>query len=61
MKNRHEPATITVHVPMTFTIRGGRKMIISDSSYPGERLHRSVEGASITLQAVSASCVAKNE
>ena len=31
MKNSTEPATITVHVPMTFTIRGGRKMIISDA------------------------------
>lgn len=31
MKNSAVPATITVHVPMTFTIRGGRKMIISDT------------------------------
>jgi hypothetical protein len=30
MKNSDEPVTITVCVPMTFTIRGGRKMIISD-------------------------------
>jgi hypothetical protein len=25
-----EKSTITVHVPMTFTVRGGRKMIISE-------------------------------
>jgi hypothetical protein len=25
-----KPATITVHVPMTFTVRGGRKTIISE-------------------------------
>jgi hypothetical protein len=31
MKNPAQPTTITVHVPMTFTIRGGRKMIISDA------------------------------
>lgn len=31
MKNSSVPATITVHVAMTFTIRGGRKMIISDA------------------------------
>jgi hypothetical protein len=31
MKNSSVPATITVHVPMTFIIRGGRKMIISDA------------------------------
>jgi hypothetical protein len=30
VKNSTNPATITVHVPLTFTIRGGRKMIISD-------------------------------
>ena len=30
MKSSTDRATITVHVPMTFTIRGGRKMIISD-------------------------------
>lgn len=28
MKGPTEPTTITVHVPMTFTIRGGRKAII---------------------------------
>src|SRR3984957_1326778 len=32
MKDSAEPATITVHVPMTFTIRGSRKMIISDAA-----------------------------
>jgi hypothetical protein len=32
VKSSTEPATITVHVPMTFTIRGGRKMIISEVS-----------------------------
>jgi len=26
-----EPSTITVHVPMTFTIRGGRKTVISEA------------------------------
>src|ERR1017187_10938412 len=26
-----EPTTITVHVPMTFTVRGGRKTILSDA------------------------------
>lgn len=31
MKSHTEPRTITVHVPMTFTIHGGRKMIISDA------------------------------
>jgi hypothetical protein len=31
MKNSSEPVTITVHVPMTFAIRGGRKMILSDA------------------------------
>jgi hypothetical protein len=51
MKSRHAPATITVHVPMAFAIRGGRKMIISDIPHsPSERLHQSVEGASITLK-----------
>jgi len=30
MKSSAQPATITVHVPMTFTIRGGHKTIISD-------------------------------
>ena len=51
MKNRHAPATITVHVPMAFAIRGGRKMIISDIPHnPGERLHQSVEGAWTTLK-----------
>jgi len=51
MKSRHAPATITVHVPMAFTIRGGRKMIISDIPHnPGERLHQSVEGAWTTLK-----------
>jgi hypothetical protein len=50
VKNRHTPATVTVHVPMAFTIRGGRKMIISDIPHnPGERLHHSVEGAWTTL------------
>ena len=51
MKSRHESATITVHVPMAFTIRGGRKMIISDNPHkPGEGLHQSVEDAKITLK-----------
>jgi hypothetical protein len=31
MKNSAQPATITVHVPIRFVIRGGRKMIISDA------------------------------
>jgi hypothetical protein len=31
MKSSSVPATITIHVPMTFTIHGGRKMIISDA------------------------------
>jgi hypothetical protein len=31
MKNSSVPTTITVRVPMTFTIRGGRKMIISNA------------------------------
>ena len=26
-----DQTTITVHVPMTFTVRGGRKTIISDA------------------------------
>jgi hypothetical protein len=30
VKSSTDPAAITVHVPMTFTIRGGRKTIISD-------------------------------
>jgi hypothetical protein len=30
MKSSAQPSTITVHVPMTFAIRGGRKMIISE-------------------------------
>ena len=51
MKSRHESATITVHVPMAFTIRGGCKMIISDNPHkPGEGLHQSVEDAKITLK-----------
>ena len=51
MKSRHAPTTITVHVPMAFAIRGGRKMIISDIPHnPGERLHQSVEGAWTTLK-----------
>jgi hypothetical protein len=51
MKSRNAPATITVHVPMVFEIRGGRKMIISDIPHnPGERLHQSVEGAWSTLK-----------
>jgi hypothetical protein len=51
MKTRRAPATVTVHVPMTFTIRGGRKMIISDTPHnPDERLHQSVEGAWTTLK-----------
>jgi hypothetical protein len=32
VKSSTDPATITVHVPMTFTIRGGRKMVISEVS-----------------------------
>jgi hypothetical protein len=36
MKNSSEPATITVHVPMTFAIHGGRKTIISDVDGDGE-------------------------
>lgn len=36
---------------MAFTIRGGRKMIISDNPHkPGEGLHQSVEDAKITLK-----------
>jgi hypothetical protein len=35
MKSHTEPRTITVHVPMTFTIHGGRKMIISDADDDG--------------------------
>jgi hypothetical protein len=31
MKNSSDRATITVHVPMTFVIHGGRKLIISDA------------------------------
>jgi hypothetical protein len=51
MKSRHAPATITVHVPMAFAIRGGRKMIISDIPHnPSERLHQSVEVAWTTLK-----------
>jgi hypothetical protein len=51
MKSRHAPATITVHVPMVFAIRGGRKMIISDIPHnSGERLHQSAEGAWTTLK-----------
>jgi hypothetical protein len=30
VKRLAESSTITVHVPMTFTIRGGRKMVISE-------------------------------
>lgn len=41
MKSRTEPQTITVHVPMTFTIHGGRKMIISDvDGDGGPRQHK---------------------
>lgn len=29
-----EQTTITVHVPMTFTVRGGRKTILSDAAPP---------------------------
>lgn len=51
MKSRHAPATITVHVPMAFTIRGGRKMIISEIPHsPGEQFHQSVESAWTTLK-----------
>jgi hypothetical protein len=51
MKKRHAPATVTVYVPMTFAIRGGRKMIMSDIPHnPGERLHQSVEGAWTSLK-----------
>jgi hypothetical protein len=51
MKSRHAPATITIHVPMAFEIRGGRKMIISDNPHkPGEGLHQSVEDARITFK-----------
>jgi hypothetical protein len=51
MKSPHAPATIKVLVPMAFTIRGGRKMIISAIPHnPGERLHQSVEGACTTLK-----------
>jgi hypothetical protein len=35
MKSHTEPQTITVHVPMTFTVHGGRKMIISDADGDG--------------------------
>jgi hypothetical protein len=41
MKSHTEPRTITVHVPMTFTIHGGCKMIISDADGDGElRQHK---------------------
>lgn len=32
--NATDQATITVHVPMTFTVRGGRKTILSDAAPP---------------------------
>ena len=42
MKSRH--ASVTVHVPMAFAIRGGRKMIISEvPETPDEGLHPSLE------------------
>jgi hypothetical protein len=37
VKSSTDHATITVHVPMMFTIRGGRKMIISDADENSER------------------------
>jgi hypothetical protein len=44
LKSPTDHATITVHVPMMFTIRGGRKMIISEVlQAPGEGLHSSLE------------------
>jgi hypothetical protein len=44
VKRQTESTTITVHVPMTFTIRGGRKMIISDFlQTPDEGLRPSLE------------------
>ncbi|MFY9692348.1 MAG: hypothetical protein WBF24_00300 [Xanthobacteraceae bacterium] len=39
-------STVTVHVPMTFAIRGGRKTIISEEIYGAhERVHASNEAA----------------
>lgn len=32
MKNSADPETITVHVPMTFSTHGGRKLIISEAN-----------------------------
>jgi hypothetical protein len=36
-KQRAMPSTVTVHVPLTFTVRGGRKTIIGEVPYTATR------------------------
>jgi hypothetical protein len=36
-KQKFLPSTITVHVPLTFTVRGGRKTIIGEAFYAAPR------------------------
>lgn len=50
MKNSSQPAMITVHVPLTFTIRGGRKMIISDADEDGDFRHCKLQSRDVPRQ-----------
>ncbi len=36
-KRHQSPSTVTIHVPLTFTVRGGRKTIIGESSHPSPK------------------------
>lgn len=36
-KRQPTPSTVTVHVPLTFTVRGGRKTIIGELPYATPR------------------------
>ena len=40
MRSENRAQTVTVHVPMQFTLRGGRKTIISETAPTSAPLHR---------------------
>jgi hypothetical protein len=46
-KRHQAPSTVTIHVPLTFTVRGGRKTIIGEASHgsPSTRFDDSVSKA----------------
>ena len=36
-KRHPAPSIVTIHVPLTFTVRGGRKTIIGETSHPSPK------------------------